>query len=58
MRIANVSPLFWEEAAMESEIAGRRIFEGSSLEGLEGMPAAQDMPEVVVSAANEHLLCS
>jgi hypothetical protein len=27
-------------------------------EGLEGMPAARDMPELVVSAANDYLLCS
>jgi hypothetical protein len=27
-------------------------------EGMEGMPAARDMPEVVVSAANDYLLCS
>jgi hypothetical protein len=33
-------------------------FRAIIFKGLEGMPAARDMPEVIVSAANDYLLCS
>ena len=35
-----------------------RDFQEIIFEGMEGMPAARDMPEVVISAATDNLLCS